>query len=47
MPGKKRKAAEAELSRMEEGLASLSTEQLRKELEAAGADAGPIDASNR
>ncbi len=47
MPGRKRKAEERELSKLEEGLGSLTPEQLRKELADVGEQAGPIDSSNK
>lgn len=49
MPPKKRRGGrqQAEISRMEDELNSLSPIQLRKEVQDAGMVAGPIDPSNK
>lgn len=47
MPPKKRRGAVSAVSKIEDELSSLTTDQLRKELRDIGEEAGPIDSSNK
>lgn len=47
MPASKKKKQQAELSKVEEELNSLTVDELKKALKEAGEQVGPIDLSNK
>ena len=47
MPGKRKRGAQADTSKMEDQLSSLTTQEIREGLLEAGVDVGPVDPSNK